>query len=181
MTNGVTIDWDWGNKSEPYFVLNYVDEFFDYDHNIGKLRWTSDSDAFSRLPLQIRQRFNPSDVAGMVRYNRDYELQLGNTIHPALQFIWEKCTGHRCNRVMTIKPRTLDKVFRIDELCLIPNSLKKTPKRRAMSQIVVSWCYDSDRFTVVDVDTGYNKKVLSYHGDIESALEALDNPVVSFL
>ena len=174
-------EWDWCSESEPQLVLNRVEKFFDYDNTLGRLRWTSDHDSFKELPLQIRKRFKPEGIVGMVRTNRDYELRLGNKIHPALQFVWEKCTGHRCSRVMTISPRSLNNSANINNLCLIPDGLNKIPKSRARCTTVVAYEYHRKQFTTMNVDSYYNETVLSYHDKVEDALEALNKPVVSFL
>ena len=96
-----------------------------------------------------------------------------------LALIWEHQTGDKSQNVMTLRPN--QKEFRIDELCLFPSDFVIKPKRRAASQVVVSYSYERKQFVVIDVDYDYNKKVVSYHDQLFEAKIAAENPQVSFL
>ena len=170
---------NFSGELEPHSVMNYVTEFFDYDHVEGRLRWTHDRRMWEQLPSSMKRGAQQGNVAGNCRKGYDYEIKIGGYRRNALPMVWEHQTSDCSRRVMTIKPGE-DK-FCIDNLCRIPKSKRRAPKFRAKGLNVVSWSYENKKFTVVAVDSDYNKQVLSYHDDIDSALEALDNPVVSFL
>lgn len=175
----------WIEDMEPYEVLNYLTEFFDYDHALGKLRWTDDRNQWDKLPSSMKRGAQQGQVAGNCRKGYDYELKLGGELHRALPVIWEHQTSNCNRRIMTIKP--CETRFSIDNICLTPTRNKRgsrcmrAPKSRAKGLNVVSWSYEHKKFTVVKVDDQYNKTVLSYHGNVDDALDALNDPEVSFL
>jgi len=82
-------------------------------------------------------------------------------------------------KIRTMDPR--DTRFRIDNLYVVPFDQARVHKDRAKSSTVVSYSFEHEQYTVVSVDLYYNKTVLSYHGDMNSALTALREPEVSFL
>ena len=172
-------NWRWGSEFEPFQVLNYIEEFFDYDHQIGRLRWTRDRASWERLPSSMKRKVQQGNIAGSNPAGRDYQIKIGGSIRTALKLVWEHQTGNCIHRIMTIRPN--ETRFSIDNLCVIPKGNQRAPKHRAKGCIVVSWSYERKQFTVVQVDKDYNKTILSYHSDIDSAFNALNNPVVSFL
>ena len=175
----------WIEDLEPYEVLNYIDEFFEYDHYEGKLRWTAHRQTWDKLPSSMKRGAQQGNIAGNCRKGYDYELKLGGKLHRALPIIWEHQTSDSHSRIMTIKPG--ETRFSIDNICLTPtrnkrgNKCMRVPRDRAKGLNVVSWSYERKKFTVVKVDNDYNKIVLSYHDIIEDAIDALNNPEVSFL
>jgi hypothetical protein len=175
----------WIDDLDPEEVMNYVTEFFDYDHHEGKLRWTKDATMWRKLPSSMKRGAQQGAVAGSCRKGYDYEIKMGGRPHRALPMIWEHQTYNCRRKIMTIKPN--EDLFRIDNLCVAPtrnkrgSPLRRAPKARAKGLNVVSWSYERGQFTVVQVDDSYKKTILSYHKDIDSALDALREPTVSFL
>lgn len=169
----------WDDEVEASAVLNYLTEFFDYDHFEGRLRWTGDKTQIDRLPLQMRRQVLPGAIAGTTcRPGYDYEIKVDGRLRNALRLIWEHQTGI-CRSVMTIQPG--EDRFRIDNLCLLPYGKRRAPKQRGKGLQVVSWSYERKQFTVVSVDDYYNKTVLSYHDIVDDAIDASRKPIVSFL
>ncbi|QZI92159.1 hypothetical protein PODOV073v1_p0034 [Vibrio phage PS25B.1] len=169
----------WMEEVEPYEVVNYLTEFFDYDHGAGRLVWTRNKDMFYRLPGAVKRRAKMGAVAGTTtRQGYDYEIKIDNSLRRALPLLWEHQTG-TCKRVMTIKPG--ETRFSIDNICLLPYGSQRSNKYRAKGLTVVSFSYERRLFTVVAVDNDYNKTVLSYHDNIDDAIDASKNPKVSFL
>jgi len=175
----------WQKEEEPYTVMNHINEFFDYDHYEGRLRWTANKNAWERLPAVMKRQVQPGAIAGTVRKATGYDIVVGGARRKAIHMIWEHQTGVRGARVMTIAPD--EYIFRIDNLCLLPlrsdgkSRRRIAPAFRAADHTVVSWSYERKQFTVVEVDDYYNKVILSYHSNIEDAIEASKDPEVSFL
>lgn len=174
----------WMEEIEPYEVVNYLTELFEYDHGEGRLRWTEDRNMWNILPASMKRRAQQGAVAGTTsRKGYDYEIKIDGTLKSALPLIWEHQTTNCKTAIMTIKPG--ETRFSIDNLCLIPSNGRpgksRAPKARAAGKTVVSWSHERKKFTVVKVDNNYNKMVLSYHDLIEDAIDALKKPEVSFL
>lgn len=169
----------WVNEFEPYEIISYINDYFDYDHEMGRLRWTQNRRIWERLPASMKRKIQQGKIAGSNPVNRDYQIKIDGTVYGALRFVWEHQTGIDIHRIMTIVPH--DSLFKIDNLCVIPKGKLRAPKNRAQNLTVVSWSYERKQFTVVKVDKDYNKRVLSYHTNIDSAFEALNENVVSFL
>lgn len=168
------------NEFESYMVLNYISEFFDYDHELGRLRWTRDDAVWDRLPAAMKRNCPKGAVAGTTcRPGYDYEIKVDGILRNALSLIWEHQTGNSIRRVMTIEPN--ETRFSIDNLCLIPGDGRRALRYRAKKRKVVSWSHERKQFTVVQVDVYYCKTILSYHDDIDDAIAASKQPVVSFL
>ena len=175
----------WIDDLEPCEVMNYITEFFEYDHYKGRLRWTDHKKTWDKLPSSMKRGAKMGGVAGNCRKGYDYELKFGGQLYRALPIIWEHVTCDCRKRIMTIKPG--ETRFSIDNMCLTPtrnkrgSRISRAPKNRAKGLNVVSWSYERKKFTVVKVEDDYNKIVLSYHDMIEDAIEALNKPEVSFL
>lgn len=172
-------NWWFGNEIESYEVLNYIREFFDYDHEYGRLRWTCDRRMWERLPASMKRKAQQGRIAGGCRKGYDYEIKVDGVLRNALTMIWEHQTSNSRRRIMTIKPG--ETRFSIDNICLIPKRKQRAPKYRAKGLTVVSWSHERKQYTTVNVDIDYNKHILSYHDNIDSAIKAIDNPEVSFL
>lgn len=161
----------WLNDVDSISVLNYLAEFFDYDHFNGRLLWTSDISQIDRLPPQMKRQIVAGHSAGTTcREGYDYEIKIAGRLRNALPLIWEHQTGVVRRTVMTIRPD--EDRFSIDNLCLLPYGKMRAPKTRAKNKRVVSWSYERKQFTVVDVDGDYNKSIVSYHDDMQDAIDA---------
>ena len=169
----------WCREFEAYEVVDHVNTFFDYDHTIGRLRWTHSRKTWEMLPSPLKRNAHMGQIAGSHPKGRDYQIKIDGAVRSAIRLVWEHQTGIKLDRIMTIEPG--ETRFSIDNLCIIPDGMLRAPGNRAQGRSVVSWSYVYKKFTVVKVDMYYKREILSYHDDIYSATEALSNPVVSFL
>lgn len=168
----------WLGEIQPHEVMQHLHKFIEYDHEIGRLKWINDYASYNLLPASMKRKVRMGQVIKSTRPGRQYEVTIGGRLRDALPIVWEYCTGVK-RRVMTIEPD--ETVFRIDNLCLLPQGNSRAPKDRAKRKRVVSWSYARKQFTVVDVDVDYNRDILSYHDDIDDAIKASRKQTVSFL
>lgn len=164
---------------EPQQLFRHIETVFDYDHEMGRLRWTTDPATLIRLVPSLRLAAGNVVFGTTSHRGYDYGATVAGNTRSVLPIIWQHQTGERRTGIMAIKPG--ETRFSIDNLCVIPRGSYRTPSDRAKGSVVVSWSYEYKKFTVVEVDDDYNKTVLSYHADIKSAFKALDNPVLSFV
>ena len=164
--------------------MNYLHNRFTYDHEAGCLRWRgvddepvfTDDKGLALFPMSALSRVKKGSVAGTIGFG-DYTIKMGGDKKCGMRLIWQFVTNEIVmGKVRTIRPRATS--FNIDDLYLV---FGRVDARRAQYQTVVSFSYERKQFTVVEVDGDYNKMILSYHDDMNSAIQALTNPIVSFL
>ena len=166
--------------------MKYLREAFAYNHEEGCLVWKPLNDNVVHIRngkiqsnVSPMSRVKPGSVAGKQGFG-DYKIKQDGVVKCGLRMIWQHVTGEfTMSKIRTMNPR--DTRFCIDNLYLVPSDQTRVHKDRAKNSTVVSWSFEHNKFTVVDVDNYYNKTILSYHQNIEDALEALNKPVVSFL
>lgn len=167
--------------------MEHLHNRFDYDHEVGCLRWKALDENYvvvkpnGKVETNIspKSRVKAGSIAGRMGLG-DYKVKQYGEKMCGLRMIWQHVTGEVImGRIRTMHPR--DTRFCIDNLYVVPFDQPRVHKDRARNSTVVSYCNEQSKFTVVQVDDNYNKTILSYHDDIETAFNALKEPIVSFL
>ena len=170
--------------------MNYLRERFTYDHEEGCLRWQELNDNYVYIRpdgtvennVSTMSRVKPGTVAGKMGIG-EYRIKRrgqSNDKSCGLRMIWQHVTGELImGRIRTMNPR--DMKFSIDNLYVVPNGQLRVHKDRAKNRVVVSYCFERKQYTTVAVNHDYNKQILSYHNNMNDAIEASNKPEVSFL
>lgn len=159
--------------------MEHLRDRFTYDHDEGCLRWQEYTE---KNNISSMSRVKPGDVAGKIGLG-EYKITRQGDSHSkscGLRMIWQHVTGEltMC-KIRTMNPR--DTKFCIDNLYIVPSDQPRVHRDRAKNSTVVSYCFEHKQYTLVAVDHSYNKTVIGYYDNIDSALKALNEPEVSFL